>query len=78
MVERGSGDAALFLHGIPLNGFQWRGVLERLSVHRRCIAPDFLGLGYTRVAGGRSLAPAAQAELPDLIAEEARSLWGVS
>ncbi len=23
-VERGTGDAALFLHGFPLNGFQWR------------------------------------------------------
>src|SRR5262245_11476004 len=27
-VERGSGDAALFLHGFPLNGFQWRGALR--------------------------------------------------
>src|SRR6202158_3118850 len=44
-VERGSGEAALFLHGYPLNGFQWRGALERLSPHRRCIAADFLGLG---------------------------------
>lgn len=60
MVERGSGDAALFLHGFPLNGFQWRGALERLSPHRRCIAPDFLGLGYTEVAEGQDVAPAAQ------------------
>jgi haloalkane dehalogenase len=63
MVERGSGDAALFLHGFPLNGYQWRGALERLAGHRRCIAPDFLGLGYTRVARGQSLAPAAQAAM---------------
>src|SRR5262249_31694692 len=33
-VERGSGDAALFLHGFPLNGFQWRGALDRLSAYR--------------------------------------------
>ena len=59
-VERGSGPAALFLHGFPLNGFQWRGALERLAPYRRCIAPDFLGLGYTRVAEGQSCAPAAQ------------------
>ncbi|HEY6895001.1 MAG TPA: twin-arginine translocation signal domain-containing protein, partial [Rhodanobacteraceae bacterium] len=26
-VERGRGDAALFLHGFPLNGFQWRGAI---------------------------------------------------
>ena len=24
-VERGAGPAAIFLHGYPLNGFQWRG-----------------------------------------------------
>jgi haloalkane dehalogenase len=59
-VERGSGDAALFLHGFPLNGFQWRGALDRLAAHRRCIAPDFLGMGYTEVAGGQSCAPDAQ------------------
>lgn len=59
-VEHGAGEAALFLHGFPLNGFQWRGALARLSPHRRCIAPDFLGMGYTRVAGGQSCAPEAQ------------------
>lgn len=58
--ERGDGQAALFLHGFPLNGYQWRGALARLSPYRRCIAPDFLGLGYTRPAPGQSLAPDAQ------------------
>lgn len=62
-VERGAGPAALFLHGFPLNGFQWRGALDRLSAHRRCVAPDFLGLGYTQVAQGQSVAPEAQAEM---------------
>ena len=59
-VARGAGNAALFLHGFPLNGFQWRGAIERLSPHRRCVAPDFLGLGYTEVAEGQSVAPDAQ------------------
>ncbi len=59
-VERGRGPAALFLHGFPLNGFQWRGALERLAGYRRCVAPDFLGLGYTEVAPGQSVAPEAQ------------------
>jgi haloalkane dehalogenase len=59
-VERGTGDAALFLHGFPLNGFQWRGALARLSPYRRCIAPDFMGLGYTQVVEGQSVAPDAQ------------------
>jgi haloalkane dehalogenase len=56
-VEKGSGDAALFVHGFPLNGFQWRGALDRLSLHRRCIAPDLLGLGYTDVRDGQPVAP---------------------
>jgi haloalkane dehalogenase len=62
-VERGKGDAAVFLHGFPLNGFQWRGAIERLAPHRRCIAPDFLGLGYTEMADGQSAAPDAQVAL---------------
>lgn len=62
-VEQGSGEAALFLHGFPLNGFQWRGALPRLADARRCIAPDFLGLGYTQVADGQSVAPAEQADM---------------
>lgn len=60
-VEEGSGPAALFLHGFPLNSFQWRHAMERLSMHRRCIAPDFLGMGYTEVADGRPVSPDAQA-----------------
>jgi haloalkane dehalogenase len=59
-VERGRGDAALFLHGFPLNSFQWRGALERLSPYRRCIAPDFLAMGYTQVAEGQDVGPDAQ------------------
>src|SRR5262245_49341487 len=59
-VERGRGDAALFLHGFPLNGFQWRGAIDRLSPYRRCVAPDFMGLGATEVADGQGVAPADQ------------------
>lgn len=63
-VERGQGpDAALFLHGFPLNSFQWRAVLKPLSGLRRCIAPDFLGLGYTEVAEGQAVGPAAQVDM---------------
>jgi len=62
-IDRGTGNVALFLHGFPLNSFQWRGAIDRLSDHRRCIAPDFLGLGYTEVAAGQSLAADAQARM---------------
>jgi haloalkane dehalogenase len=59
-IERGTGAAALFLHGFPLNSFQWRGVLDPLSGLRRCIAPDFLALGYTEVAPGQDVSPDSQ------------------
>jgi haloalkane dehalogenase len=59
-IERGRGPAALFLHGMPLNGYQWRGALDRLSDHRRCLAPDFLGLGYTEAPEGTDQRPEAQ------------------
>jgi pimeloyl-ACP methyl ester carboxylesterase len=61
-VERGSGPAAVFLHGAPLNGFQWRGALERLSSVRRCIAPDAMGLGYGEIPAGQDLTPESQVE----------------
>jgi pimeloyl-ACP methyl ester carboxylesterase len=54
---------ALFLHGFPLNSFQWRGVIPRFSQIRRCIAPDFLALGYTEVADGQSVRPQAQIQM---------------
>ena len=59
-VERGSGSVALFLHGAPLNSFQWRGAIDRLSPYRRCIAPDFMGLGYSKIPEHQSLAASAQ------------------
>ena len=62
-IDRGTGQAALLLHGFPLSSFQWRGAIDRLSTHRRCLAPDFMGLGYTEVAPGQSVAPVAQAEM---------------
>jgi pimeloyl-ACP methyl ester carboxylesterase len=62
-VERGHGIAALFVHGYPLNGFQWRGAIERLQAHRRCIAPDAMGLGHTETPEGQPISPATQAEM---------------
>lgn len=62
-VDRGKGPAALFLHGFPLNGYQWRGALDRLSMHRRCIVPDVMGLGYSEPAPGQDLRAPAQARM---------------
>jgi pimeloyl-ACP methyl ester carboxylesterase len=62
-VERGRGPGAIFLHGYPLNGFQWRGAMARLADRRRCIAIDLMGLGYSDVAQGADLSPLAQAAM---------------
>jgi haloalkane dehalogenase len=62
-VERGKGHGALFLHGFPLNSFQWRGVIPQLSSCQRCVAPDLLALGYSEVVAGQSVAPHAQVEM---------------
>ena len=62
-VERGTGPAALFLHGWPLNGYQWRGAMAGLSDVRRCLAADFMGLGYSDVPAGADLSPIAQSEM---------------
>jgi pimeloyl-ACP methyl ester carboxylesterase len=59
-IDSGSGDAALFLHGAPLNGYQWRGAIDRLASVRRCIVPDFMGLGYSEVPARQALAADAQ------------------
>jgi pimeloyl-ACP methyl ester carboxylesterase len=62
-IEQGSGPAALFLHGVPLNGFHWRFQLEALGDMRRCIAPDLMGLGYSEVAPDQPLDFEAQAKM---------------
>ena len=59
-VERGEGPVALFLHGWPLNGYQWRGAMARLGDMRRCIAADFMGLGYSEIPPDVDLSPMNQ------------------
>ncbi len=63
-VERGEGPrAALLVHALPLNGFQWREVLEDLAPTRRCIAPDLMGLGYGEIESGTDLSFGGQARM---------------
>ena len=61
--ERGAGDVVLFYHGFPLNSFQWRKVIDRLAANKRCIAPDFMGLGYTKVAPNQGVTPLDQVNM---------------
>src|ERR1700723_4675323 len=45
-VERGYGPAALFIHGYPLDGFQWRGGVERVPAYPRRFATHRIGKGF--------------------------------
>ena len=62
-VERGTGPVALFLHGFPLSGFQWRDICEDLASERRSVIPDLMGLGYSEIAPAQDLSFAAQANM---------------
>jgi pimeloyl-ACP methyl ester carboxylesterase len=39
---------ALFIHGVPLNGYHWRHIIASLKHRRRCIAIDLIGAGIYR------------------------------
>ena len=38
---------ALLLHGNPTSSFLWRNVIPHLTPHVRCVAPDWIGFGYS-------------------------------
>jgi pimeloyl-ACP methyl ester carboxylesterase len=64
-VDIGEGPAALFVHGLVLNGHLWRGVVDELHDLRRCIALDLPGHGATLAAPNQDLSLPALAELVD-------------
>lgn len=61
--ESGSGPAALFVHGVPLNSFHWRNVVGGVGDIRRCVAADLMGLGYSEVDDDQDLTFPAQAAM---------------
>jgi pimeloyl-ACP methyl ester carboxylesterase len=62
-VEEGRGPVALFIHGVPLNGFHWRHVIAQMRHDRRCIALDLMGLGYTEIGPAHDVSFTAQARM---------------
>jgi pimeloyl-ACP methyl ester carboxylesterase len=61
----GQGPTALFVHGVFLNGYLWRGVIERLREKRQCIAVDLLWHGHTKVRESVPHTLTAQADMLD-------------
>ncbi|MGC2033710.1 MAG: alpha/beta fold hydrolase, partial [Steroidobacteraceae bacterium] len=62
-VERGSGPAALFVHGVLLNGYLWRHQLAKLSDVRRCIAVDLMAHGNTKISATQDVSVTANAHM---------------
>jgi pimeloyl-ACP methyl ester carboxylesterase len=62
-TEQGGGPPALFVHGILMNGHLWRGVIDRVSDLRRCIAIDLMGHGATRTDPDQDVSFRAEAEM---------------
>jgi pimeloyl-ACP methyl ester carboxylesterase len=62
-VEQGNGPVALFVHGVPLNGYHWRHVVARVRHRRRCIAIDLMGLGYSEIGPTQDVSFTAQANM---------------
>src|SRR5215469_16664151 len=61
--EKGQGPTALFVHGVPLNGYHWRHVIDRIQHRRRCIAIDLMGLGHSEIAPSQEISFTAQAHM---------------
>ena len=62
-TEQGAGPVALFIHGVPLNGFHWRHVFAGVQDLRRCVALDLMSLGYTRISPTQDVSFVAQAKM---------------
>ena len=57
------------MHGVFLNGYLWRHVIDGVSDLRRCIAIDLLGHGATRIADDQDISFASQAEMLDAVCD---------
>ncbi len=62
-TEQGTGPVALFVHGVLLNGYQWRHQLAELSDIRRCIAVDLLAHGDTEITPDQDVSVTANAKM---------------
>jgi pimeloyl-ACP methyl ester carboxylesterase len=62
-AEQGTGPAALFVHGVLLNGYLWRHQLADLSDVRRCIAVDLLAHGDTEMVPDEDVSVTANAKM---------------
>jgi pimeloyl-ACP methyl ester carboxylesterase len=59
--QEGSGPAVVFVHGFPLSGMTWDGVVLHLRDRFTCYTPDLIGLGGSRSAAADDYSSQGQA-----------------
>lgn len=47
LLRRGSGEAILFIHGMPTSNQLWSGIIDKMCGKHACFAVDLPGLGKT-------------------------------
>ena len=47
VVEQGTGDPVLLLHGFPEHWWEWRGTIGPLAADHHVVCPDLRGFGWT-------------------------------
>jgi pimeloyl-ACP methyl ester carboxylesterase len=67
--DQGDGSPALFVHGIFLNGYLWRHVIDGVADLRRCIAVDILGHGETRTPADADMSFDAHAAMLEAVCD---------
>jgi pimeloyl-ACP methyl ester carboxylesterase len=68
-VDVGRGPVILMVHGSPTWSFVYRKLIQGLSPHFRCIAPDLLGFGLSDKPKNFSYKPEAHAESIEALIE---------
>jgi len=68
-TDRGEGPVALFVHGVFLNSYFWRHVVDRVCDARRCVAVDLMSHGDSQAAPDQDISFRAQAEMLNAFCE---------
>lgn len=61
--ESGTGEAAVFVHGLGLSGHFWRNQFASLAGQRRCLAPDLMAHGETQIGADQDVSFHVQADM---------------
>jgi pimeloyl-ACP methyl ester carboxylesterase len=68
-TDTGRGLPALFVHGVFLNGYLWRQVINGVCDIRRCIAVDLLAHGGTHTRSDQDVSFDAQADMLEAVCQ---------